>query len=230
MANKLAVVATTVGLLGGLAGGVTLLAPNLAGADTSSSTTSPAPQDGAANRADHLRSTLQSLVDDGTLTQAQLDAVITKLTASMPDRGRPGGPGGRGGPGGPGGRMGAGFDALGIGADAAAKAIGISTADLTAAVRGGKSVADVAKEKGVDPAAVVAAVVAAEGAALDQAVTAGKLTQAQADQIKSKLADRVTELVNKAGLGSGGHGGGGPRRQGSGFPGGPRSGGQITTS
>ena len=69
------------------------------------------------------------------MTQAQEDAVLAALQAARPDHGGPG-HGGRGGP--------------GIGnLDAAAKALGVTADELRTALQGGKSLADIAKSKGI---------------------------------------------------------------------------------
>ncbi len=69
--------------------------------------------------------------------------------------------------------------------DAAAKALGMTSAELSAQLWGGKTLSDIAAAKGVDIATVQAAVQAAEVAetktAIQQAVTAGTITQAKAD-------------------------------------------------
>jgi hypothetical protein len=80
--------------------------------------------------------------------------------------------------------------------DAAAKALGMSTDDLRAALRDGKSIADIAKDKQVDTSKIVDAVVAAVQADLDQAVKDGKLTQAQADEKLQNLRSRIAAIVN----------------------------------
>ena len=80
--------------------------------------------------------------------------------------------------------------------DAAAKALGITTDDLKSALRDGKSIADVAKDKNVDVNKVIDDMVAAAQARIDQAKTDGKISQEQADRLKSELKDRITKLVN----------------------------------
>jgi hypothetical protein len=80
--------------------------------------------------------------------------------------------------------------------DAAAKALGTTTDDLRSALRDGKSIADVAKDKNVDVNKVIDSMVTAAQARIDQAKTDGKLTQEQADRLKSDLKDRITKLVN----------------------------------
>jgi len=89
----------------------------------------------------------------------------------------------------------------------AAKAIGISEADLVTALKGGQSLAAVAKAHNVDPQKVIDALVADGQSELDAAVKAGQTTQAQADQQRSGLAARVADQVNGTGhgFGPGGH-------------------------
>jgi ribosomal protein S20 len=82
----------------------------------------------------------------------------------------------------------------------AADKIGVSTADLKAALKSGKSVADVARSKNVDPADVVAALVQAAKTKIDKAVTNGKLSADKAAKLKANLADRATKLVNNTHL------------------------------
>ncbi len=136
------------------------------------------------SRLDAIKNALASLVTDGTITQAQADKVATTLDSRLPARGGDG-HGGRGG-------------GLGMKSseDAAAKALGMTAADLHTAMESGKSLADVAKEKNVSVDSVVSAMVAAAEADLATAVKDGKLTQAQADTIKGTLTQRVTDRVN----------------------------------
>src|SRR5439155_11186420 len=105
------------------------------------------------------------LVANGTITQAQEDAVLAALKTPRPDHG-------------PGHGRGPGFGNL----DAAAKALGMTADELRTALQGGKSLADVAKSKGVDPAKVVDALVAELQAHLDAEVKSGENTHAQADE------------------------------------------------
>ncbi len=91
----------------------------------------------------------------------------------------------------------------GAGSAAAAKAIGISEADLRTALGSGQSIAQVAQSKGVDPASVIAAMVADGKARL-------------ADEAAG-LEARITEDVNRTGgPGHDGPGGEGPGRPGRG--------------
>jgi hypothetical protein len=119
------------------------------------------------------------------------------------------------GPGGPHGRHGPHADL-----SVAASTIGVSEDDLRAALESGQSIADVATAHGVDPQAVIDALVADAQAKLADRVADGDLTQEQADEISADLAQHITDLVNHAGLpGPGGRGGPGcPGMDGDGPP------------
>ena len=80
--------------------------------------------------------------------------------------------------------------------EAAATALGMTPEALKAALQGGSSLADVAKSKNVAVQKVVDAIVVDEKAEIAQAVVDGKLTQAQADALLSKITEHVTAIVN----------------------------------
>ena len=82
--------------------------------------------------------------------------------------------------------------------DAAAKALGMSTSDLTTALRGGKTLLDLAREKNVDVIKLRTAIADAEKAALDQAVKDGKMTQAQVDALKANVKPENIDLNRKS--------------------------------
>ena len=165
--------------------------------------TPPAPGQDDAARVERIKQALAGLVADKTITQEQADKVASTLAGSGLGRG-------------PGGHRG--LRGHGAGLAAAAKALGMSETDLATALRSGKSLAAVAKEKGVDVQKVIDALVAEAKQRLADAVQNGRLTQAQADERLKDLTARITERVNSAGpgrpggLGRGGHGrwGGGP--------------------
>lgn len=181
------VLATSLGL-GGLATGV-VLAPAMATAATSETSATAA----VGDRVTRIKDALKGLVNDKTLTQAQADKVATTLAESLP-RGRHGGPGH-----GPGGR------GFGAGLDAAATAIGITEAELRTQLAAGKTLAQVAEANDVSKADLIAALVKAAEARLAQAVTDGRITQAQADARKATLTARITEAVDKVRPGRGHH-------------------------
>jgi len=98
---------------------------------------------------------------------------------------------------------------------AVAQALGIDEAVLKAALKSGKTIADVAQANNVPVANVIAAIVADRQAHIAQAVVDGKLTQAQADEKLEYLTAKVTESVSTLPLqgGNGGNGGGGRGRE-----------------
>jgi ribosomal protein S20 len=80
----------------------------------------------------------------------------------------------------------------------AASTIGVQPQDLLTQTRGGKTVAQVATEHGVDPASVVNAIVAAGTQRIDQAAAQGTIDASKADQAKQKLPDFANRFVNEA--------------------------------
>ena len=157
---------------------------------------------------------IDQAVTDGKVTQAQADQMKSNTAAHVQDEvNRTGLPAGRGGPGHGGGPA----DGVNRPNDVAVAAgvLNMSESDLRTALQGGKSISQVASDKGVDVQKVIDALVAADTKAIDQAVTDGKLTQAQADQLKSNLATHVQDEVNRTGFG-GGPGGPGDHGRGDG--------------
>lgn len=80
--------------------------------------------------------------------------------------------------------------------DAAAGYLGLTEAQLHSELESGKTLAQIAKEHGKSADGVVNALVDAAKQKLDAAVKAGRLTQAQADQMLNDLRSRVMDLVN----------------------------------
>jgi len=77
--------------------------------------------------------------------------------------------------------------------DTAANTLGMSPSDLQGELRDGLTLAEIAQQKGVDPNKLRAAMLAAANTRIDEAVTNGRLTQAQADQLKANL-DKQLDL------------------------------------
>jgi uncharacterized protein YkwD len=77
--------------------------------------------------------------------------------------------------------------------DAAATYLGTTTSDLLTQLQAGKTLAQIAGSK---TSRLIAALVAHEKQEIADAVTAGRLTQAGADQIVPTLTQRFTDLVN----------------------------------
>ena len=93
---------------------------------------------------------------------------------------------------GPGGR----FPGLRGGFEAAAEAIGIEPSALRDALQDGQTIAEVAEANGVDPADVIAAMVADAQERIAAAVTEGRITQEEADERLADLEQRMTDIVN----------------------------------
>ena len=147
------------------------------------------------DRSARLTEVLQPLVDDGTITADQLTAIVAALDAA--------GPMGRGGDG-PGGR---GMGMGGEGLTAVAEVLGLTEAELQTALQGGQTLAEIAASEGVEVQTVIDTLVTAAGAHLAEHVTAGDLTQEEADAKLAELTPRITEAVNNGGPIGGGRGG-----------------------
>ena len=145
---------------------------------------------GGANAmgANPLKGILDGLVTKATITQAQEDAIIAAFSAAQPVAGTRGpGMGGMGG-------MGAETAAQQAAEQATVLSVlGIDAATLQAAKTAGKSLATIA---GTKTQALIDALVAFENKEIDAAVTAGKLTAAQATTQKANTVTRVTAHVN----------------------------------
>ena len=102
----------------------------------------------------------------------------------------------------------------------AAAFLGLTEAQLDEALDGGKSLAQIAKEKGKSADQLVNALVAATTKRLDQAVADGRMTKAQRDMVVADLKERTTAIVNGT-TPPGGFRFRGQHRHGF-FPGGPR--------
>ncbi len=99
---------------------------------------------------ERIKEALQGLVDDGTLTTAQVDAVVEALAEARPD-----------------GRHGAGIADI-------ANILGVTEDELKTALANGETIADVATEQGVAVQEVIDAIVAATTERVDAAVEAGR--------------------------------------------------------
>jgi hypothetical protein len=137
---------------------------------------------------DAAKTDLDKAVADKKLTESQADDVFTRLKSNIDDLAngqlRFHGPGR--------------FEKRFIGGnlDAAAKYLGLSASDLETKLRGGQSLADVAKAQGKDVDGLKQAIVDATKADLDKAVADKKLTQSQADDMLAGVKDHVADMVN----------------------------------
>jgi len=129
------------------------------------------------------KQTIDDQVKAGKLTQAQADKIEAKLSADNLCR------------------LGAGAREKAVAAikayvSAAASALGVSEAQLTADLKAGQTLSQVAQAQGVSEDQFKSKVVAALKPELDAAVTAGKITQAQEDKLLAKLQDGDPPLWN----------------------------------
>jgi hypothetical protein len=128
---------------------------------------------------------LDAAVAAGWLTQKQADAVLEKVTAAITDLVKNGPPvpaakgAKRAGP-----------------LETAATYLQMKVADLLTALKGGKTLAQVAADKSKTVDGLVTALTADAKAKLDKAVADGNITQAQANALLSKLTQHVTNFVN----------------------------------
>ena len=84
---------------------------------------------------------------------------------------------------------------------AAAEALNMDTAALRQEIASGKSLADVAGEKGVPVATLKTAILTGVEAQLDQAVENGRITQERADKALAKLSERIDTVIAHEGGG-----------------------------
>jgi hypothetical protein len=145
-----------------------------------------------------LGNRVDAAVAAGTITKAQGDELKARIASQdypvLGGLGR----GGHGEHGEHGGHRGLGH--LG----AAATYLGLTEAELRTQVEQGKTLADVAKAQGKTVDGLVSALLADEKKELDAAVTAGGLTQAQADAMLAGAKQRFTDMANGIGPGRGG--------------------------
>lgn len=127
---------------------------------------------------DELATVLKGLVAKGTLTQAQVDAINAAITAARAAN------------------QNAGVADRATHQQLIADTIGISLATLQTRLAAGDSLATIA---GAKTSALIAVLVADATKRIDAAVTAGKITAAQAATLKTNLTANVTAIVNRTG-------------------------------
>ena len=123
-----------------------------------------------------ISSLLSTLVSKGTITQSQADAIVAAATAAKAagkaemDKNR------------------AAIDAV------LTSTLGISSETIKSRLKAGETLAAIAGDK---KAALITALSAEINKQIDAAVTAGKLTSAQATTEKAKTTERVTNMVER---------------------------------
>lgn len=198
--NRAAAVGLSAGLLGGTLAGMAFGVPGL----TSAAANDPAVEtaalveqtedDGTTDTTEErpgigtrMREAIQPLVDDGTLSAEQADAVVAQLIDAAPDREerrenraerREARQERRAAP------------------EAVQELLGLTPEEIREQLRAGSTLADIAATQGVDAQAVVDAIVDEMTERLDAAVADGRLTE---DDAAEKLADaeeRIADRVN----------------------------------
>ncbi|MCX6022995.1 MAG: hypothetical protein NTZ05_14950 [Chloroflexi bacterium] len=142
--------------------------------------------------------TVDAAVTAGDMTQAQADKMKARIqTDGFPGLfgGMLGGHGAGDHKGGPRGGMMGGIHSEAVQTALAAK-LGLTTDQLKAEMKAGKTLHAIGVEKGVSDADLKAVIVGVVRPELDKAVTAGKMTQAQADAVIQKI--QAMDLDQKA--------------------------------
>ena len=160
--------------------------------------------DNKMGRGDKAAAVLGDLVAKGSLTQAQVDAIKKAMSDARES-------------------VKASHDAMRAErAKVITDTLGIDEATLKSKLQAGDSLATIA---GAKKDALINALVAYETKKIDEAVTAGKLTAAQATNLKAELKTRITERVEDTrgfgkpsgkGMGKDPHGDFGPKGKGHG--------------
>jgi hypothetical protein len=131
-----------------------------------------APEDRASGRVLDL---LGPLVEDGTITQTQAEAVAEAIGEGLGHR--------RGG-------------RHGLGLEAAAEFLGISVDDVRTALEAGSTLADVAAENGSSADGLIGELVAGAEERLDEAIADGRLDESEKAERLAQITERITAMVN----------------------------------
>jgi len=198
--NRAVAAGLTLGVIGGTAAGLVFGVPGLTSATSGDVAAQPAgvvqqvddtdapadaPVDAPAEAGTRLRDTLQSLVDDGTITAEQADAVTAHLVENRPERSGRGEGRGEG--------RGPGMFGRGVTSEALTDLLGLDAQELRQQLRDGATLAEIATAQGVETQAVIDELVAELTERVDNAVENGRIDQVEADQ---KLADAETKITD----------------------------------
>lgn len=191
------------GLLAGTAAGLVFGVPGLTSAASTDVAVSQAAvvqqtdetdaptEDAPPEMGTRLRESLQELVDAGTITDTQADAVTAHLVENRPERGEFGegrGPGGhRGGPG---------MFGRGVASEALTDLLGIDAEELRTQLHDGATLAEIATQQGVAVQDVIDELVAEVEERVDNAVEDGRIDQAEADEKLAEAEAKITDMVN----------------------------------
>jgi hypothetical protein len=162
--------------------GVALALDDDAGTDPAA--TEPAGDD---ERVERIVAALEPLIEDGTITLDQAEAVAEVLDAHRPMHRR----GGHG---------------PGHGIDEVAEFLGMTVEEILTALRGGSTLAGLATDAGSSADELIAFMVEQAEERLDQAVADGRLTEDERAEHLAEIEERFTEMVNGEFPGPGGPG------------------------
>ncbi|HWP95695.1 MAG TPA: hypothetical protein VN426_02515 [Syntrophomonadaceae bacterium] len=99
-------------------------------------------------------------------------------------------------------------------ADIVSQTLGISRADLASERQSGKTLVDIAAEKGVNQEQLTQSVLEKRQETLKQALDEEKITQAQYDQCSQQMSERVSKNLTRSEVGPNGQGNGQGQGQG----------------
>ena len=194
------------GLVGGAAAGLVLGVPGMSGAsdtqvssiqqvdDEAPDTDDDAEPGDDVERGDRLRDVIESLVEDGTITADQADAVTEHLVEQRGDREwaqhRPGrhGHGRHGQFGGP--------AARGAISEAVTDRLGLDAETVRDELRDGKTLAELGEEHGVSTETLVDTLVTEAAERLDVAIEKGRIDEDRAAEFEERLEEQITKRVN----------------------------------
>jgi len=125
---------------------------------------------------------------DAALEQVDADLAAGRITEQQAEEAKvPGGHPGHGGPG----HFAGGPGSL----EAAADYLGLNMSELAEALRSGQTLAEIAEAKGKTAAGLKQAILDDVAERLDQAVSDGKITSAQKDDLLSRLESNTDDLI-----------------------------------
>ncbi|HEY8525873.1 MAG TPA: hypothetical protein VIL48_12955 [Acidimicrobiales bacterium] len=137
--------------------------------------------DDGDGRGSWVEAALEGLVDDGTLTRDQAEAVEDALREARPRH-----------------RLGPWLFGFGSGDHLATlgETLGVDEDELRDQLGDGRTIAEIAEEQGVDVQDVVDALLAALEERVDEAVADDDLTREEADELLADAEERITDFVN----------------------------------
>jgi DNA-binding NarL/FixJ family response regulator len=147
-----------------------------------------------------LTTRITDAVSKGRLTQAEADTMLAGLDAALDktlNGGLPEALANRGRGDNNRAETLIGLRATGALIEETAKQTGLTQREVLQELRDGKTLSQIAQSKSIDAKAIVAATVTTVTEQINQAVKAGRLTQAQADETLKTLEQTLTELMDK---------------------------------